>query len=294
MDRARRLSDFWAWLPAFRAVAETEHLPTASKALRVTPSALSRTIRLLEDEIGQPLFDRTGRRITLNAAGELFLTSTRDAMRVVHEGLGAISAGGFVGPVHVSVPGPFAPLYVLPAVEALAVEHPGLVVHLHSMGAATVRGSLRRGEVDVALLDDPLRDDDLTLVRLHPLRHDVFLSAASTASANSEHVFVAPMSDSRGSTPDAWPLDRPRRVGLRVASMQVAIDAVRRGPYAAVLPVPVGEAAGLRALGLASKMGKSALHVMHRPSLKIHGRTEAVVDAIRAALASVPKASAKG
>ncbi|MHC4078781.1 MAG: helix-turn-helix domain-containing protein, partial [Planctomycetota bacterium] len=69
MDRLRRLAQLWNWLPAFRAVGETQHLPTASRALSVTAPALSRAVRLLERDVGQPLFRRIGRRIELNEAG---------------------------------------------------------------------------------------------------------------------------------------------------------------------------------------------------------------------------------
>ena len=51
MEHLRRLYRVWNWLPAFRAVAETEHLPTASEMLGLTPSALSRAIKQLEDEL---------------------------------------------------------------------------------------------------------------------------------------------------------------------------------------------------------------------------------------------------
>ena len=51
MERMRRLTTLWSWLPGFRAVAETQHLPTASKQLHVGASALSRTIRLLEEAL---------------------------------------------------------------------------------------------------------------------------------------------------------------------------------------------------------------------------------------------------
>ena len=36
MEHARDVAQFWSWLPAFRAVAETEHLPSAGKALCVS------------------------------------------------------------------------------------------------------------------------------------------------------------------------------------------------------------------------------------------------------------------
>src|SRR5688572_4700021 len=90
VERLRRLATLWNYLPGFRAVAESQHLPTASHLLFVSPSALSRTIRLLEEDLGRSLFDRVGRNIELNAAGRRLLSGVRDAMRLVDEVLAAI------------------------------------------------------------------------------------------------------------------------------------------------------------------------------------------------------------
>jgi DNA-binding transcriptional LysR family regulator len=47
MERVIRLNQIWSWLPAFRAVAETEHVHEAAQSLHLTPSTLSRAIHLL-------------------------------------------------------------------------------------------------------------------------------------------------------------------------------------------------------------------------------------------------------
>jgi DNA-binding transcriptional LysR family regulator len=65
MERVRRLRELWGWLPSFRAAAETEHLPTASELLHVSASSISRTVRLLEQQLGVDLFERGGRSMTL-------------------------------------------------------------------------------------------------------------------------------------------------------------------------------------------------------------------------------------
>ena len=75
MKADKKLGDVWPWLPVFRVVAETEHLPTAAARLHVSPSALSRTIRLVEEALGEELFVRSARRIVLNSAGQRLLAA---------------------------------------------------------------------------------------------------------------------------------------------------------------------------------------------------------------------------
>ena len=57
----------------FQKVAEYQHMTKAAEALHIAQPSLSKTIRLLEEELGLPLFDRHGRVITLNDAGKIFL-----------------------------------------------------------------------------------------------------------------------------------------------------------------------------------------------------------------------------
>lgn len=283
VQRVRRLAAFWSWLPAFRAVAESEHLPTASKRLNITASSLSRTIRLLEDEIGTQLFDRAGRQIRLNDTGAAFLQATREAMRVVHEALLVASGDQHRGPVHCCAPSPFAPIFLVPATRWLSEEHPSITVHIHNHGSLSAR--LRRGQLDVALSDDAIEDEGIVTTRIMDLEHDVFVSSKKVTLENA--IFVAPTLDERGQTPDAWPADRKRTIGLRVDLMQVAIDVVRSGaPYAAVLPVIVGKANGLTPLGLADEMSPSVLYMVRRSPLALPSRADLFADAV---LATLPK-----
>src|SRR5712691_11901344 len=61
MTRYRRVAELWNWLPGFRGVAEHESVNEAASALNVSPSALSRTVKLLESALGAPA-DRVRRR----------------------------------------------------------------------------------------------------------------------------------------------------------------------------------------------------------------------------------------
>jgi len=67
-------------LKQFVNLAETLHFGRASKASHVSPSALSRSIRRLEDDAGVALFERNNRSVSLTHAGGRFLNYARDAL----------------------------------------------------------------------------------------------------------------------------------------------------------------------------------------------------------------------
>lgn len=58
-------------LTYFKTIAETENISQASKRLHVSQPFLSRTIRSMEEELGVPLFNRSGRKISLNENGQI-------------------------------------------------------------------------------------------------------------------------------------------------------------------------------------------------------------------------------
>lgn len=60
-------------LEYFRVLARTEHITNAARELHIAQPSLSQTLKRLEQEVGVPLFDRTGKRIVLNDAGRIFL-----------------------------------------------------------------------------------------------------------------------------------------------------------------------------------------------------------------------------
>ena len=64
----------------FVAVAEGENVSRAAAKLHVSQPGVSRQINNLEDEIGFPLFTRTGKSVRLTVAGRIFLREARDIL----------------------------------------------------------------------------------------------------------------------------------------------------------------------------------------------------------------------
>ena len=124
LHRAEILA-YWNWLPSFRSVAETQHLPTAAERTHLTAAALSRTVRLLEDELGRPLFARRGRGLQLNADGEILLRAVRRAMRIVHDAHRELQGRRFEGDLRIAAGG-VGRLFAMEAVLACRMQHPRL------------------------------------------------------------------------------------------------------------------------------------------------------------------------
>lgn len=59
-------------LQAFLHLAESLHFARSARALHMSPSALTRCIQRIEQELGQPVFERTKRTVALTRAGEIF------------------------------------------------------------------------------------------------------------------------------------------------------------------------------------------------------------------------------
>jgi DNA-binding transcriptional LysR family regulator len=76
----------------FLAVAEERHFTRAAARLHVSQPPLSAQIRQLEQRLGAPLFVRTGRPVTLTAAGEALLPSAYAALAAVDAGVDAVRA----------------------------------------------------------------------------------------------------------------------------------------------------------------------------------------------------------
>ena len=63
----------------FREIARTENISKAAETLGLTQATLSQNLKRLEDELGVQLFERVGKKLVINKAGEImyFLLDVR-------------------------------------------------------------------------------------------------------------------------------------------------------------------------------------------------------------------------
>ena len=287
MERLKRVAGVWSWLPAFRAVAETQHLPTASAELAVSASALSRTIRLLETDLGLELFERQGRRIVLNEAGERLLVAVRDAMRRIHDGMSLMDRRQLEGSILIASGGGLADLVVTHALAGLHARAPGLVPYLRDTEEARFVPALLQGDLDVAFTTSPLEDPDLRRVQLGQVASAVYAPAGLSVGKLSEHPFVLWGRRADGTTRDGWPTATPRCTAAVVVDLHAARALAHRIGALVVLPEPYARPAVDRGelVALRSKVQAMPVYAFHRRSLLPGGRAETLVELATSAIA---------
>jgi LysR family nitrogen assimilation transcriptional regulator len=138
-------------------VAELGSLSKAADRLRVAQPALSRQIRLLEDELGARLFDRHGRGMVITEAGREVLTHAVRVMaelEAIRSRVGDITAS-LSGRVAIGMPPTVAEILSVPLVQACRAAHPELDLRLVGAFTGYLLDWLQRGEIDLAVLYDP-------------------------------------------------------------------------------------------------------------------------------------------
>jgi len=138
----------------FVAAAEELSVSKAAERVHVTQPALSRQIRLLEEEIGLRLFDRIRQRIHLTEAGKFFLEKARQilcdsemAVQRVREDF-----GGARKTLRLGFLSPFLDDLVAPVVREFQQRHPNSKVSLFDLPPRAQLDRLRLRELDIGLL----------------------------------------------------------------------------------------------------------------------------------------------
>lgn len=137
----------------FSAVARLGSVAAAAQEVNLTPSALSHALRGLEDEIGCRLFDRMGRRMVLNPAGEELLGRVTEPMAALNAAADAVRNLGKWGQTRLRI-GAAATLceILLPRViRELKRLHPNLRLQVESGDMLELLESLRARRIDLAL-----------------------------------------------------------------------------------------------------------------------------------------------
>src|ERR687885_748239 len=170
-------------LAYFESVSRHLHFTRAADELNVAQPSVSQQIRKLETELGTPLFHRMKRRVALTEAGQRFLPHARAVLQQLEEARVEVQelTGLRKGTLSVGAP-PSVGTHLFPrALAAFSHRHPGIGLSFREGGSRTLVNLLEEGELDLAVVIQPIRhpaletqpliEEELLLAipRQHPL-----------------------------------------------------------------------------------------------------------------------------
>ncbi|QUS36763.1 LysR family transcriptional regulator [Falsirhodobacter algicola] len=141
------------WIETFVTLCETGHFTRTAERLNMTQPGVSQQLRKLEEQVGQPLISRDGKRFVPTPAGEAVLRLGHDRRRQEQALRAALSVDDpHVGEVTLACSGSLAML-LYPQLLALMAEAPDLVIRLEAAPQARVQDGVLTGAFDLGIAD---------------------------------------------------------------------------------------------------------------------------------------------
>ncbi len=139
-------------LKHFVAVVENKGVNRAAEKIAISPSSLTRSIKGIEDQIGQKIFDRVGRKVLLNPRGQDFYSRAKALIGdfnaiVAVPGKGCRLDGHYqIGASHF-----LAKSLLAEKMGDLARQHPHASFDVFSLDTSLLVKKLHRGDLDVGI-----------------------------------------------------------------------------------------------------------------------------------------------
>ncbi len=140
-------------LRVFAEVVRQGSVLRAAEALHLTPPAVSMQVKELESQVGLPLFDRIGRRLSLSTTGEYFIVYARRLLGTLKEAEDAMARFKGVESGVLTIGMVSSAKYFLPGLLVLfRAEHPAVEVRLRLGNREQLTALMQANEVDLSVM----------------------------------------------------------------------------------------------------------------------------------------------
>jgi DNA-binding transcriptional LysR family regulator len=138
-------------LRSFVSVVDSGGFTRAAERVHRTQSTVSQQIKRLEDDVGQPLLNRSAKDVTPTEAGERLLSYARRLLALAEEARDVVGGPSNEGAVRLGIPEDFAAYRLTKLLASFSRARPGLRLDVRVDQSTYLRRDLERGELDLAL-----------------------------------------------------------------------------------------------------------------------------------------------
>ena len=235
-------------LRTFSIAARYGSFRTAGEELFITASAVSHQIKSLEDELGERLFDRNSRKLSLTETGR----SLYEDISPLIEQLDAVAAsykkGSIGSSIRISVQPFFASECFIPRLSEFAAEHPEIDIQVGTSDESAEKHPAD-ADLSIRLFRSPPPDMPSSLLfplRMLPAGSPDFMKKLKVKNKKIISKFPIIVHESRPKSWAEWSkasgIQLPENTKvIRLDSMIAVVRAAQRGIGAALVPIPIGE-----------------------------------------------------
>lgn len=140
----------------FLQIAERGNFTRAAEDAKISQPALSRSIQKLEEELGQPVFERKTRSVSLTDAGTLLQSRARQVLSILDDAKAEITDDGQSGRIRVGAIPTIAPYFLPKVLKRFSNQYPKATLIVQENTTEVLLKSCTQGEIDLAIVALPV------------------------------------------------------------------------------------------------------------------------------------------
>ncbi|MCB7155329.1 LysR family transcriptional regulator [Bacillus stercoris] len=284
-------------LEYFYAVCQELHFTRAAEKVGISQPSLSQQIKLLEHEIGTPLFDRIGKKTALTESGKLLLQYTRKIFYEVEQAKTSIDElnGLQRGTILVGTLLTVEDYLITPTLLSFHQKYPGVKISVFGLRTGDIHKQLIENKLDLGIVFLPMKGDELESISLsteemafavpegHPLENQDMLDVEVLKTTPSillpQQYFIRNLIDE--ACKDLGFLPKPI---FEITTMQSLINMVLKGVGVTILPKPYLEYLNhphIRIIPILKSNLSREIGVVYRKDKYLSAATHAFISALK-------------
>jgi DNA-binding transcriptional LysR family regulator len=173
----------------FHTVAKTGSFSAAARELYISQSAVSQSIKNLEECTGSLLFVRGPRRVKLTAVGEMLYSHVEQACNLLNKAESKIREMQSLdlGEVKIGVGDTILRYLLIPFLQKFIQDYPNIKLKIINRTSLGIINSIKTGAVDLGIVTMPISDNDIDAAELCEVE-DVFIASSRFSSLENRPV----------------------------------------------------------------------------------------------------------
>ncbi len=178
-------------------MARCGSLTKAAQELYISQPAVSQSVKQLETQLGVILFNRTHRGMELSAAGKVIYRQVQDALSMVEDAENKLSVltSTATGTIRIGATDSIFYYILADKISEYNQKYPGVKLELVSSTSPYTLAQLKEGKCDVAFINLPIDDDDVTFYGTVSHLQDIFVAGERFADLKGKRIQLKDLQD---------------------------------------------------------------------------------------------------